>query len=57
MTLTSSTPQSQLGSDESDEHLLPPTNPSPCPSLQLQNKPLISDKSIERDWLFIHEGP
>jgi hypothetical protein len=56
MTLTSGTPQSQLGSDESDEHL-PPTNPSPCPSLRLQNKPLISDKSIERDWLFIHEGP
>ena len=45
MTLTSGTPQSQPGSDDSDEHL-PPTNPSPCPPLRLQNKPLISDKSI-----------
>ncbi len=45
MTLTSGTPQSLLGSDDSDEHL-PPSNPSPCPLLQLQNKPLISDKSI-----------
>ncbi len=45
MTLTSGTPQRQLGSDDSDEHL-PPTNPSPCPPSRLQNTPLISDKSI-----------
>ncbi len=56
MTLTSGMPQSQLGSDESDEHL-PPSNPSPCPPLRLQNNQLISDKSIERDWLFTHEDP
>ena len=48
MTLTSGTPQCNEA-QMIKMSIRPPTDPTHAPRLRLQNKPLISDKSIERD--------